>query len=130
MIGDGGTVDEGVRLAPWETAEGHGFTDPRATSPDLAAAARMLAEIQQQVRRGARVPARARPLVVQREEAGGRLHRAIIFDPGRLGDGRDLVWVGFFGVKRREIDSAPLSAIDDELVQELPAHPDILSYSS
>ena len=123
-------MEESVRLAPRETAAGREFTNPGTTAPDLAAAARMLAEIQQQVRRGVRVPARARPLVVQREEAGGRLHRAIIFDPGRLGDGRDLVWVGFFGVKRREVDSAPLSAIDDELVQELPAHPDILSYSS
>jgi len=123
-------VEDCARLGPQETAAGRGFTDPGEIVPDLAAAARMLAEIQHQVRHGEPVPARTRPRVVERREASGRLHRAILFDPRRLGDGRDLVWVGFFGVKRREVDSAPLTAMDDELVQELPAHPDILSYSS
>ena len=123
-------MDECARLGPRETVAGRGFTDPGETAPDLAAAARMLAEIQYQVRHGEPVPARTRPRVVERRAASGRLHRAILFDSRRLGDGRDLVWVGFFGVKRREVDSAPLTAMDDELVRELPAHPDILSYSS
>lgn len=123
-------MDDCARLGPRETAVGRAFTDPGESVPDLAAAARMLAEIRHQVRHGEPVPARTRPLVAERREAGGQLHRAILFDPRRLGDGRDLVWVGFFGVKRREVDSAPLTAMDEELIQELPAHPNILSYSS
>ena len=123
-------MENAVRLAPRETAAGRGFTDPGETAPDLAAASRMLAGIRHQVRRGEPVPARTRPLVVERREVSGRTHRAIIFDTRRLGDGRDLVWVGFFGVKRRDVDATPLSTMDDELVRELPAHPDILSYSS
>ena len=123
-------MDDCARLGPRETAVGRAFTDPGESAPDLAAAARMLAEIRHQVRHGEPVPARTRPLVAERREAGGQLHRAILFDPRRLGDGRDLVWVGFFGVKRREVDSAPLTAMDEELIQELPAHPNILSYSS
>jgi hypothetical protein len=58
------------------------------------------------------------------------VHRAIVCDPRRLGDGRDLVWVGFFAVKRRDRDPAPLTVMDDELIGEFPAHPDVLSYSS
>lgn len=123
-------MDDGVRLAPRETAAGRGFTDPGETAPDLVAASRMLAEIEQRVRRGETVPERARPLVVERREPSGRFHRTIIFDPRRLGDGRDLVWVGFFGVKRRDLDDGPLTAMDEELVRELPAHADVLSYSS
>jgi hypothetical protein len=123
-------LEDSVRLMPRETAAGRGFSDPDETTPDLAAASRMLAEIRHQVGRGASVPARARPLVQERREANGRLHRAILFDPRRLGDGRDLVWVGFFGVKRQGVDTAPLTAMDDELVRELPTHQDILSYSS
>ena len=123
-------MDDCARLGPQETAVGRGFADPGESAPDLAAAARMLAEVQHQVRHGGPVPARTRPLVAERLEASGRHHRAILFDPRRLGDGRDLVWVGFFGVKRREADGAALTAMDDELVQELPAHPNILSYSS
>jgi hypothetical protein len=123
-------LENSVRLGPRETAAGRGFTDPGETAPDLAAASRMLGEIQRQVRRGETVPARAQPLVLERRESSGRAHRAIIFDTRRLGDGRDLVWVGFFGMKRRDVDATPLSTMDAELVQELPAHPEILSYSS
>jgi hypothetical protein len=131
IAGTGDGVDDCARLGPRDTAAGRGFTDPGATAPDLAASSRMLAEIQHQVRRGAEGPARARPVVVERREATGRLHRAILFDERRLGDGRELVWVGFFGVKRPDVDSAPLTDMDDALVRALPAgHPDILSYSS
>jgi hypothetical protein len=97
-----GTVDDYVPLALQETAMGRGFTDP----------------------------ASRRPLVLERQESDGRLHRTIICDERRLGDGRDLGWVGFFGVKRRDIDSTPLTVRDDELVREFPAHSGILSYSS
>ena len=123
-------MDDLVRLGPRDTAAGRGFTDPDATAPDLAASSRMLAELEHQVRQGEAGPPRARPVVVERLEATGRLHRAILFDERRLGDGRDLVWVGFFGVKRPDVDRAPLTAMDDELVRELPGHPNILSYSS
>ena len=83
-------MDDYARLGPRETAAGRAFTDPGESAPDLAAAARMLAEIQHQVRHGEPVPARARPLVAERREARGRLHRAILFAPRRIGDGREL----------------------------------------
>jgi hypothetical protein len=124
-------VESYARLGPNDTAAGRGFTDPGATAPDLAASSRMLAEVQRQVHRGREGPARGRPVVVERQDATGCLHRTILFDERRLGDGRDLVWVGFFGVKRPDVDSAPLKDVDDELVRELPGgHPNILSYSS
>jgi hypothetical protein len=123
-------VEDFERLGPRETSVGRGFTDPDETTPDLTATGCMLAEIQHQVSRGESTSAHPRPRVVERREVDGRMHRAILFDVRRLGDGRDLVWVGFFAVKRRDVDSAPLTAMDDELVRELPAHPDILSYSS
>ena len=63
-------------------------------------------------------------------ETDGRAHRAIVCDTRRLGDGRDLAWVGFFAVRRRDVDPAPLAVRDDELIQEFPGHPGILSYSS
>jgi hypothetical protein len=123
-------VDDCVRLAPRETAVGRGFTDPARTTEDLAAVRLMLAEVQRQVGRGADLPASPRPLVLERQESDGRVHRAVICDERRLADGRDLTWVGFFGVKRRDIDPTPLTVRDDELVREFPAHPGILSYSS
>jgi hypothetical protein len=123
-------VDDCVRLAPREAAVGRGFTDPALAVRDLATIRLMLAEVRHQVGRGADLPARPRPLELERHETNGRIHRAVLCDERRLGDGRDLVWVGFFGVKRPDVDSTPLTRRDDELVREFPAHPGILSYSS
>jgi hypothetical protein len=119
-------VDTGVRLAPHETAEGRGFTDPARTADDLAAVRVMLAV----VRGVAAAPGAPRPVVVEGRESDGRMHRTIVCHSERLRDGRDVAWVGFFAVKRRDVDPAPLHLRDDELIREFPAHPGILSYSS
>lgn len=125
-----GAVDDCVRLAPRETAAGRGFTDPARTVRDLGAVRLMLEEIRRRVASTATLPGGPRPLVLGGREADGRAHRAIVCDEQRLGDGRELSWVGFFAVKRRDVDSAPLTVRDDELIQEFPGHPGILSYSS
>ena len=104
------TVDTGVRLAPHETAEGRGFTDPARTADDLAAVRVMLLT----VRHLTDGPAGARPFVLEAREADGREHRTIICNGPRLRDGRDVAWVGFFAVKRRDVDPAPLHVRDDE----------------
>jgi hypothetical protein len=124
-----GAVDDCVRLALRETAAGHGFTDPARTTGDLAAVGLMLDNIRRQISAAA-LPPGPHPLVLAGQETDGRTHRAIVCDARRLGDGRDLAWVGFFAVKRRDVDSAPLAVRDDELIQEFPGHPGILSYSS
>ena len=122
-------MDEGVRLAPRETAEGRGFTDPARAAHDLAAVRVMLEAVRRVSGRPASPPA-PRRLVVEGREPDGRAHRTILCDAARLGDGRDLDWVGFFAAKRRDVDSAPLHVRDDELIAEFPAHPGVLSYSS
>lgn len=122
-------MDEGVRLELRETVEGRGFTDPARTPHDLAAVRVMLEAVRRASGRPAS-PAAPRPLVVEAREPDGRAHRTIVCDAARLGDGRDLGWVGFFAVKRRDVDPAPLRARDDELIAEFPAHPGVLSYSS
>ena len=120
-------MDDCVRLALRETAEGRWFTDPARTAGDLAAVELMLDNVRHRVSEAA---LRAGPLVLAGHEPGGRTHRAILCDVRRLSDGRDLSWVGFFAVKRRDVDPAPLTVRDDELIQEFPGHPGILSYSS
>jgi hypothetical protein len=122
-------VNDCVRLALRETAAGRRFTDPAQTARDLGAVGLMLGTIRRQVRVVASRPDPG-PLVFAGHEPGGRAHRVVVCDARRLGDGRDLAWVGFFAVKRRDVDSAPLGVRDDELIQEFPNHPGILSYSS
>lgn len=123
-------MDDCVQLAPRETAAGRGFTDPAQTTGDLAAVGHMLDELRRRMASALTLPAGPRPLVIEGREADGRTHRTIVCDERRLGDGRDLAWVGFFGVKRRDVDSAPLTVRDEELIREFPDHPGILSYSS
>ena len=125
-----GTVDECVRLGPWETAPGRDFTDPAQVSQDLKAVGVMLAAIRRALAAGAGRPEGPRSLVLALPGVEGRAHRALVCDARRLDDGRDLAWVGFFAVKRRDRDPAPLTAMDDELIGEFPAHPGVLSYSS
>ena len=124
-----GAVDDCVRLGPRETAADRGFTDPAHTTGDLAAVGLMLAAIRRAVAAPG-LPGGPRPLVLEPPGLEGRAHRAIVCDERRLGAGRDLAWVGFFAVKRRDRDGAPLTVMDDELITEFPAHPGILSYSS
>jgi hypothetical protein len=123
-------VDDWVPLAPGETAGGRDFTAPVRTAEDLRAVDRMLATLRQEVARVGRQPGGPRPLTLEAREPDGRAHRTVVCDAARLGDGRDVTWVGFFAEKRRDRDPAPLTAMDDELIGEFPAHPDVLSYSS
>jgi hypothetical protein len=123
-------VDECIRLGPWETAPGRDFTDPTQVSQDLKRVAVMLSALRRGLVAGAGWAEGANPVVLAPPGLQGRAHRAVVCDVRRLGDGRDLTWVGFFAVKRRDCDHAPLTAMDDELIGEFPAHPGVLSYSS
>jgi hypothetical protein len=123
-------VDECVRLGPSETAADRDFTDPGQVSRDLVAVGVMLAAVRRALAGGAGRVDGPHPRVLALPGLGGRAHRAIVCDAERLGDGRDLAWVGFFAVKRRDRDPTPLTAMDDELIGEFPAHPGVLSYSS
>ena len=107
---DGGAVDDWVRLALRETAEGRWFTDPARTVGDLAAVELMLDAVWHHMR-GTAVWAGS--FVHAGHESDGRAHRAIVCDAYRLSDGRDLAWVGFFAAKRRDVDGAPLTVRDD-----------------
>lgn len=131
MIGaTGGAMDDSVRLGPRETAGDRDFTAPARTAEDLRAVGRMLETLRQEVARAGQRPAGPRSLTFEARESDGRAHRTIVCDASRLGDGRDVTWVGFFAEKRRDQDSTPLTVMDDELIREFPTHPDILSYSS
>jgi hypothetical protein len=99
-------------------------------SQDLKAVHVMLAAIRRALRAGAGRPAPPGAVVLAPPGLAGRAHRAIVCDAKRLGDGRNLAWVGFFAAKRRDRDAAPVTAMDDELIGEFSAHPGVLSYSS
>jgi hypothetical protein len=123
-------MDELVRLGASDLVVGRPFTHPARTAEDLAAIRTMAGRLRALLAVPAAVPDHPRPLGLDGREPDGRQHRVVLGDAGRLGTGRDLGFVGFFAIKRPGLDHAPLTAMDDELLLELPAHPGILSYSS
>jgi hypothetical protein len=123
-------VEDWVRLGPRDTAAGRDFTAPAHTAHDLRAVDRMLEALRREVASGSRRAAGPTPLTLEAREPDGRVHRTIVCDAARLGTGRDVTWVGFFAEKRRDRDPCPLTVMDDTLIGEFPAHPEVLSYSS
>jgi hypothetical protein len=117
-------MEEYVRLEPDERVPGRAFTDLAHTAADLVALRTMAARL----RRLVEEPATAR--IIEDREPDGRQHRVVLGAADRLGAGRDLGFVGFFAVKRTGLDHAALTRTDDELIEELPGHPGIISYSS
>lgn len=121
-------MEETVRLAVNELVSGRPFTDPVHIAEDLSAICLMASSLRQVLAHP--LPARPRPFIVEAPAAGGRRHRVAISNGSPLHDERDLSFVGFFAKKRAGIDQSLLIVADDEMVQELPSFPGILSYSS
>jgi hypothetical protein len=63
-------------------------------------------------------------------EENGWFHRAVISEPEPLSQSRPLTLVGFFGEKQEESDSALAHEFDRLLIEEIEAHPGLLSYST
>jgi hypothetical protein len=71
-----------------------------------------------------------RPYILFFEETGGRFHRICLSQPEQLLLAGELAVVGFCGKKRPGVDRGPLDAIDDKLIEEIPGHKHLLSYST
>jgi hypothetical protein len=123
-------VDDVIRLSPSETVRGRPFADPWHNAEDLAAILTMAARLRRLLSQPAPWPEPPHPVAIEAAEPDGRQHRVIVCRASALGAERDLAFVGFFAKKRLDRDCSPLTAADDELILELPAHPGILSYSS
>jgi hypothetical protein len=121
-------MEEPVILAPAEEPPDRPFARLARTAADLG----HLQEMARTLRRvlTAPVPAGARPLVLDAAPPGGRAHRIVLCDEGRLRTASAPALVGFFAEKRLGVDHAPLTETDDLLIGEFPAYPGILSYSS
>lgn len=121
-------VNEIHRLTSSELVPERPFTDPVYNADDLSAIRMMAASLREVCRRP--LPDAPRPLIIQVPRADGRQHRVAISNDRPLRAQRDLAFVGFFAKRRVGIDLSLLLVADDEMVQELPAYPGVLSYSS
>lgn len=115
-------------LGPTETVTGRPFTDPDKIETDFAALEQIRATLHATVRAMPVDPEPGTTLHLQQPD--GRAHRIIILNRLRLLSNAPMSVVGFFGQRRPEADPSMLQELDAELIEELNAHPSMLSYSS
>lgn len=106
------------------------FTHPRHTNNDQNILQQLAAILYPLAIRWQQASGRPQPHIIHTNDAAGQPHRIILVRPQTLLAQRPLTLVGFFGQQRPQADDSRLYPLDDVLVQELPTHPDILSYSS
>jgi len=119
-----------IQLDSIETVSGRPFTNPEASRYDLTILQYMVETLCRIMMRPEAIPDRPRPYILFLEEIGGRLHRIALSKPEPLLQPDDLTVVGFCGKKRAGVDRAPVDAVDDDLIQEMPQHLHLLSYST
>jgi hypothetical protein len=120
-------MNDQTRLHPTELAPDRPFTDPALVQRDLAALNHMRATLcslladpdaagdtQEYLRLG---------------EPSGRGHDVTIARRAALLNGHDFAVVGFFGVRRKDVDLTPLLEADVALTAEFSIHTGVYSYS-
>jgi hypothetical protein len=116
-----------IALHPTEVPEGRAFCDPAHNTQDIAVLEYMRQALAERL---AGETNWAAPATFMRPEADGRYHRQIICNASALRATGELAVVGFFGQRRPDPDSGPITRADADLVAEFSRHPEILSYSS
>lgn len=120
-----------MQLGPEDIVAEHPFTHPDHITGDLNVMRHMvdrLCEVLADPQLHSHWP---QSLIVKRPQPDQWQHRMVIVQPIRLQRARHLTVVGFFGHKRRNVDPAQvIHPLDQLLVEELPEHPGLLSYSS
>lgn len=109
------------------------FSDVDNSREDLAAMRYMAERLRAVLSETATAPEQAFPLTIELTHDDRRQLRIVINQWSALTDGEDIQVVGFFGQRREEVDpmiDADKDTIDDELIQEFPSYPGVLSYSS
>ena len=119
-----------IQLQPTEIWPGRLFTNPEAGAYDLTVLQYMAETLCRVVVQTQNIPSQPRPYILFLEETGGRFHRICLSQPAHLLASRNLTVVGFCGKKRPGVDRNPIDAIDDQLIEEMPEHRHLLSYST
>lgn len=119
-----------IQLQPTEIWPGRLFTNPEAGAYDLTILQYMAETLCRVMVQTQNIPSQPRPYILFLEETGGRFHRICLSQPEQLVAPTDLTVVGFCGKKRPGVDRGPLDSIDDKLIEEMPGHKYLLSYST
>lgn len=121
---------QAVALGPDDVVPGRAFTAIENNPRDVANMHVMLDDLRDVLAEAAEEDRPVPPMSRFAWKVSGRTHRLIVCNEGRLRSHRGLSAVGFFGLRRTDLDIGPLEAANTSVVAEFPDYPGILSYSS
>lgn len=117
-----GTID---RLGPTEQVPGRPFVDHKAGEEDLSTMRWMAGHLRSLI---ASYAGGGRPVYTHEVDENGASHRIVIPDWEALQMDEDVTAVGFFGQIRPEVNHGPIMDLENELIDQLPATPGLLTY--
>ena len=119
-----------MNLKPTDEAPGHPFSDPVHIASDLNSLRYMIDQLCLFLENPHLYSHSPRPIVVHRPTPQNWLYRLVVVDPGLLMWQPTLTFVGFLGQRRSDANIALADEFDQALVDEMPEHPGLLSYST
>ncbi len=119
-----------VALGPREEVPGRAFTAVDLVDRDVSILLELLADVRGVLREADAGIRTVEPYQRMHWKVDGLTHRLIICDEPKLRFRDETCVVGFFGLRRTDVDPAPLEEANAALVAEFPEYPGILSYSS
>jgi hypothetical protein len=97
---------------------------------DVTDLARMMQRLRALVARLAALPDDLGPVSIGFREIDGRAHRIVVPRPRMLTAAVDLAVVAFFGTRRSDVNGTHLHSIDNELIDLLADHSEMVAYCS
>lgn len=119
-----------VDLGPDDVIPGRPFTSVDHNTADASSMRAMLADVRRVLREAEESSRRIPPLARFAWRVDDRTHRLVVCNEGRLREHGHMSAVGFFGLRRTNLDISPLEDANSAVVQEFPNYPGILSYGS
>lgn len=117
-----------VYLSPDEVVPGRPFCHPQASVSDVATLQYMIARLRSLLTGTSASAKLESTTYLNLSDADGAAHRLVLPDRALLQRDDDLVAVGFFGQIRPDVDHTPIMDLENELMDQLPDAPGLLTY--
>lgn len=119
-----------IHLEPEDIVDDHPFTHPKHISGDVNCLRYQVDQLCLFLENRHRCADRPRPIIVHRPGTERWVYRLVIAQPEQLMKPVELSFVGFLGQRRSDANKALADEFDRILLEEIPDHPGLLSYST
>ena len=123
-------VRSDIFLKPSELVEGRPFTHPDHIGSDVNSLRYMVDQLCLILEETPPPQGPSSPIVIHRPDRQSYIYRLIVACAEQLRSPRQLTFVGFLGQRKKNADLKLADEFDRTLIDEIPEHPGLLSYST